>query len=441
MLIGGATALVAVRLLPLPLELFSRFAGRRRGLVGALALRRASRRSNDRLLLTALLTMATVWSFAIASLSYLDRASTASSWQSVGAAYRVSLRDGELPPDFTLASVPDIQKVAYAGELKGHVALQGLQVSVLALDLDDYAAVSAGGWPEGLIPASMLGANRNPSAGPGSATNPSGAPATAQVGPTVISVAPPASSASSGDSVPAIVSTAFAEQESLQQGGTVRVVLNGATVSLSVAEILDSFPTLTQGSVWAVAARDGLGIQLRSPIGPTEAFVRADPSAGAAIEATARYQLPGRLVLMDRYQVEADHRQDPGYVAAVAGLAWVSLAVAIFGALAILAALLLAGAERSREAAHLRILGVTRRQDVLLGILEHGPTAMLMVGAGIALGLALFAFLLPSLGLGVLAAGRSTSACPSSPWTSAWWPAPSASWSQWRSASRPSHSR
>jgi putative ABC transport system permease protein len=386
-LIGGAAALLAVRVLPLPLDVLSRLAEKGRGLVAVLALRRATRRSNDRLLLTALLTMAAVWSFAVASISYLDRASTAASWQRTGAAYRVSLQEGVLPPDLTIAAVPGVEKMAYATQLGGHVAQQGLQVSALALDLSDYQVVSAGGWPEGMIPGSMLG--KPP------------ARATAPASPAV-----PAPASASGDSLPAIVSTALAQQEQLKEGDVVSVVLNGVVARFSVAAILDSFPTLDAGSVWVVVGRDQLAGLLASSLTPTEAFIRADSSAADAIANRARYELPGRLILMNRYEVEAGLRDAPGFLAAMVGLIAVSLAVAIYGALAVLAALLLAGAERSREAAHLHVLGLSRRQGAMLGVLEHGPTSLLMIAAGIALGIALFAFLLPSLGLGTLVGGQ-----------------------------------
>jgi hypothetical protein len=286
--------------------------------------------------------------------------------------------------------VPGVEKMAYATQLSGHVAQQGLQVAALALDLADYQVVSAGGWPEGMIPGSMLGSS--PAPAPGSAPGTAG------------SATSPAASPSG--SIPAIVSTALARQETLKEGDVVPVVLAGVVVRFSVAAILDTFPTLDAGSVWVVAGRDQLAGLLASSLTPTEAFIRADSSAADAITARARYELPGRLILMSRYEVETGLRAAPGFLAAMVGLIVVSLAVAIYGALAVLAALLLAGAERSREAAHLHVLGLSRRQGAMLGVLEHGPTSLLMIGAGIALGIALFAFLLPSLGLGTLVGGQ-----------------------------------
>lgn len=401
-LILGAGALVAVRLLPLPLDLFSRIAERGRGLVAVLALRRATRRTNDWLLLTSLLTMAAVWSFAFAALSCLDRAASVASWQEVGAAFRVALREGALPAQFSLDGVAGIEKTAYATELTGHVTGYGVQASVVALDLADYEAVVAGGWPESLIPQSMLAAEV-----PAPPLSPVPSPTPAP------SSGPAASGQSPAQSpVPVIVSTAFADQDHLKAGDIVSVVVTGASVNLSVAAVLDSFPTLDAGTNWIVAGRGSLtaavGAEVPSveALAPTEAFVRAPESAAADIAATAQYQLPGRLLFTNRYQVEAGLRDSAGFSSAISGMAAASVVVAAYGALAILAALLLAGTERSREAAHLLVLGVNRRQEALLGALEHGPAALLMIVAGIALGIGLFALLLPALGLASLVGGQ-----------------------------------
>ena len=369
-LIGGAAALVAVRLLPLPLDVLSRLAERSRGLVAVLALRRATRRSNDRLLLTALLTMAAVWSFAIASLSYMDRSAAAASWQEVGADYRVALQEGTLGSDLTLNEVPGVEKLAYAAQLPGHVINQGLQIQILALDIGDYRAVAVGGWPETLIPERMGG----------------------RAG------------------VDVVVSTAFAEEEKLGIGASVKVVLGGGFVDMSIVAVEDSFPTLDTGTMWIVADRSQIAGVLgdATKLTPTETFIRAGASVAPALTAAARYQLPGRLLLTNRYDSEARLRRSAGFSSTVFGLWVVTIAVAIYGILAILAALLLAGAERSREAAHLHILGLTRREEAGLVALEHGPTAILMIAAGVGLGLALFEFLLPSLGLGSLVGGQVT---------------------------------
>ena len=155
-LIGGAAALVVARLLPIPLDLLARLAERRRGLVAMLALRRATGRSNDRLLLTALLTMAAVWSFAAVSLAYLGRASEAAGWQSVGASFRVTLQEGSVPPDLDFAKLAGVEAISGAAVFGAHVPATNESLSVMALDLAAYRDVTAGGPLDGVVPESMI---------------------------------------------------------------------------------------------------------------------------------------------------------------------------------------------------------------------------------------------------------------------------------------------
>jgi putative ABC transport system permease protein len=67
--------------------------------------------------------------------------------------------------------------------------------------------------------------------------------------------------------------------------------------------------------------------------------------------------------------------------------------------LAVTAALALAGAARSTELAHLRMVGLSRGDAFRLAAVEHGPTVVLAALAGIAFGLGLFVLLEPGLGL------------------------------------------
>jgi ABC-type antimicrobial peptide transport system permease subunit len=75
------------------------------------------------------------------------------------------------------------------------------------------------------------------------------------------------------------------------------------------------------------------------------------------------------------------------------------VAVAAYAALAVVVALGMAGAARARETAHLRTLGMTRRETIGLLIAEHGPTVLVAFLGGTALGLALFVALRSALGL------------------------------------------
>ena len=173
-----------------------------------------------------------------------------------------------------------------------------------------------------------------------------------------------------------------------------------------MTDIRATFPTLDSGTAWAVVARQNLATAIGAgPIVPTETFIRAGPEAGASLAAMLAARLPGQGGLASRFDTSATWRTSPEYVAVVFGLTVAAVVAAVYGALAIFAALLLAGAEQSREAAHLRVMGLSRRENLGLSAMEHGPTAVFVIVAGMALGVGLFAFLQASLGLGPLVGG------------------------------------
>jgi putative ABC transport system permease protein len=86
-------------------------------------------------------------------------------------------------------------------------------------------------------------------------------------------------------------------------------------------------------------------------------------------------------------------------VAGVGAAAFIAFA---YAALAVAAAMALTGASRAVEVAHLRTLGLSRREATSLVIVEHGPTIIVAFVAGVLLGLGLFALLRDGLGLASL---------------------------------------
>jgi hypothetical protein len=155
-----------------------------------------------------------------------------------------------------------------------------------------------------------------------------------------------------------------------------------------------------------VVGRSTLAAALAQEILPTEAFIRAGVEAKQAVANFVQARLPGVGLVASRLDTASAFRGSPTYAAVIYGLWAATLIAAAYGALAIVAALLLAGAEQSRESAHLRVLGVSRAQSLALSAMEHGPASMLVIAAGIALGVGLFVFLQSSLGLGGLVGGE-----------------------------------
>lgn len=86
----------------------------------------------------------------------------------------------------------------------------------------------------------------------------------------------------------------------------------------------------------------------------------------------------------------------------VAGVEAAALGAFAYAALAVWAALALAGAARAIEVAHLRALGLNRREAIGLVVVEHGPIVFVAFVAGAALGVGLFAVLRDGLGLASL---------------------------------------
>ena len=98
----------------------------------------------------------------------------------------------------------------------------------------------------------------------------------------------------------------------------------------------------------------------------------------------------------------AELRGSPLIDAVRIGIAAAAIIAAAYAALAVAAALALAGLGRAVEVAHLRTIGLSRREAFGLVVAEHGPTVLVAFGAGLALGLGLFVLLQPGLGLTAL---------------------------------------
>ena len=130
-----------------------------------------------------------------------------------------------------------------------------------------------------------------------------------------------------------------------------------------------------------------------------EAFLRAADGAAEDLRTSLLTQAPG-VVLQSRSEETAAIRAAPVVVAVSVGVAAVVLGAIAYAALAVAAALALAGSARRIEGAHLRALGLSERQGFGLVLLEHWPAWSLSHSHwGWRLGVGLFVFLRPGLGL------------------------------------------
>jgi putative ABC transport system permease protein len=367
-LAGIAAGIVAVRLLPLPMLLLSTLAAIRRDLVPVLALRRVTRGGSSGPVLIVLLATATIGTFSAATLVHLDRAAEAVAWQQVGAPYRIS-GNGPLPLTFDPSTVRGVEASAGSTSIASVLASRYLPLTLVALDAADYESVVGGTPGDARLPAEML------------------AP----------TIAP-------GQPIPTIVSPQLtAGSQGVGVGGTFSLVVEGYPLTFKIVEVRDSFPSIDPAATFVLVSRDQLrslrnGGGLRST---TTYYVRAADDAAATLRQAVSAQASA-FGVESRAERTAAIRSSPVVQSLVAGVAAAALVAFAYAALAVSAALALAGAARAIEVAHLRTLGLTRREALGLLIVEHGPTIVVAFVVGVGLGLGLFALLRPGLGLAAL---------------------------------------
>jgi putative ABC transport system permease protein len=210
-----------------------------------------------------------------------------------------------------------------------------------------------------------------------------------------------------GGPIPVIISRSLTlRPDGVQLGEVFPAKAEDRTLQLRAVEVRDSFPWIEPNFHFVIAAADQ--IRAAAPgagLLASSAILRAPESAAAAIRRSAEAALPGATV-DDRAAMTAAIRSSPSVEAIRAGIVASAAVAALYAALAVAASLTLAGILRAIEVAHLRTLGLTRREAFALVLVEHGPTIIVAAGVGLAFGLGLFALLRPGLGLDGLVGAR-----------------------------------
>lgn len=368
-LAGIAAGLAAIRLVPVPLRLLTRLAARGRGLVPLLALRRAIHGGTTAAILIVLLATASIGAFSSAALTHLERASEAASWQAVGAPYRVDAQIGSLPAAVDPAGLPGVTASAALFRTQVPIGTRNLRIQLIAVDLAAYQRLIAGSPADLAPPAEMLAAS-------------------------------PADGV-----VPLLVSPALVvRSDGAKLGQQVEIVVEGYHFQVRPIATRVAFPTLPVDALFAVASREQLqAIHPDARLSPVTLFLDAPatPASETAIR-EAVTSIAAGATIQGRTVFARAFSESPVTAAIVAGIAIAAIVAALYAALAVTAALALAGAARSSEVAHLRMIGLSRRDALGLAIVEHGPTVLLAFIAGVALGLGLFILLQPGLGLDAL---------------------------------------
>jgi putative ABC transport system permease protein len=169
-----------------------------------------------------------------------------------------------------------------------------------------------------------------------------------------------------------------------------------------VVAIRDRFPGLPVGRPFIVASfPQVVAAAPHASLPPTAAFLAAPGTTGSALEQLVTRAAPDAVVV-DR-SAEAAALEGQGVVEVASGglLALAALA-AVYATLAVIATLLLTAADRRQESAHLRAFGLTDRQSAALLAGEFTPAVLVAAAFGLGLGIAMFVYLLPGLGLTTL---------------------------------------
>ena len=357
-LVGIAAGILALRLYPFITSQVSRLSTFTTGMVFALATRRAARGRSAAAVLLTLIATASVAGFAVAGWKTLDGAAQAIGWQLVGAPYRVSTDPTQtLPAGFDASAVPGVTAVAPASTRDGVIAAQ--HALLVGLDAPTYDAITRNTPGNVPIPAEMI------------EPLPAGA-----------------------DALPAIASTS----SELQVGARGVYSLGFDSVTFNVVKVIDAFPLGDPGDRFLIVAQAQLAT-LTPALGgaPSADFIDAPPSSANALKAAASSQ--PNLQFASQQEAAATLAATPVSQAVSVGLAAAALAAALYAALAVAAAFVLAAADQRAETAYLHVLGLTRGQRLRLIFAEHVPAAVVAAIVGGVLGVLVFGFVRPALGL------------------------------------------
>lgn len=381
-LAGLAAGMLMLRLAPLPIRVLASLARSRRGLVPFVALRWVAAQTLAAWLPALVLLLAVgVTTLMVVLHSSLAQAQRLAAWQEAGADFRIDAVPGRgLAAGLSLAHIAGVRGIARAALVPNVVLSSGLQsqVSLLAIDTDDYTMVAAGTPAAPHFPSAMLGRGR--ATGLGSQSNP----------------------------IPVIVSAAWPEMPAPGRGALLQPSLGSGALGLKVVAVRPSFPGLPSGTPFIVAPLQQIQASgLDSALTPNRLLLRGPARLQAPLQAALEAVAPNAS-LTALASVEAAMGHEP-FLGGVTGLYWLSAGlVSLFAVAAILCGLLLTTSERVRDLGYLRTLGLSTRQLLGLTVIEQGlPVALAsVIGAG--LGLVLTGGVAPAIDLSALAGTRST---------------------------------
>lgn len=373
-LLGLATGVLVLRLYPLPIKLLAMLSSLRRDVVPALGFRRLARhRGASNLPLLVLLLSVALAVFSSILLHTIADGQIESSWQRVGADYRVQpLGSGFLYRGVDLSGVPEVEEVAEAyyandiviGDRGGSVAT----IQLLAPDIEGLERVNAGRHADPDFPERL------------SATLSS------------IDIGQPE------NPIPAIVSPRLTGV-AMSPGDFFSLNLVGRPVMFEVVEVRERFPGLPLDRSFVVASREQIQQVNPSRILRTSwLFVRAPDDAHDAI-ATALSEQSQSSVLLSRAEEYSSVHDSPLIAGVQDGYRIGLIVTAIYAALAVAIAMTLSAHDRTRDFGLLRTLGLSKEQVAGLTVIEFVPPFAIAIAAGLALGIVVARIIEPAVDL------------------------------------------
>jgi putative ABC transport system permease protein len=372
-LLALAVGIVTLRLYVYPVRLFSWLSAKRRDLVAFVGFRRILQQPPAaRMPLVVILLAAAVAVFAGTVRLSIDHGQRESTWQEVGADYRIAgaAATTQLPQLLDVAAIDSIEASAFGLRLDS-IARDVIEardpVEFLGLEPAAYNEVTTGTRAAADLPEAVTRTQSGADIGTGA--NP----------------------------IPAVVSREWAEFRSLATGDTFVLDFGRIEATFTVAETRDRFPGLPVDRAFVVANVDSIqavsGVTLR----PTVLYLRAPESAFDEIDAATRSARGSVLAARGRLY---DLIDGAPLVAGVGrGFRLAFWLTTFFAVVAAVAAFALTSKSRLRDLAYLRTLGLSSRQAVGVTIVEQLPPVLIAAAVGSALGVGMAVLFEPGIDL------------------------------------------
>ena len=374
-LVGLAVGIVVLRIFPLPVRILAWLAALRRDLVPSLGFRRVARQpSVTALPLLVLLLAVAVAVFSSAMLRSIERGQVRTSWETVGAAYRVDAFPGTtLYSAIDLRGVAGVEAIAEALEASNMVIVSRTptlgRFNLLAIDAPSYAAVTSGTPVDAKFPDALLRA-----------------PAGVDLG-------------SPNNPIPVIVSRRWVADPAVGPGATFAFKVQDRELTFIVSQVRDVWLTLPRDQAFVVAPLASIRAAMgRRTVRANTLYLRAPASSRGELASTLAAQSGSTTLVSRAAEYNAIH--DAPLISGVASGFRVAMGMsAAYSMLTVVVALALTASARARDLAFLRTLGLSERQSIGLAAFELTPPVVVALVSGIGLGVLIARLIEPGINL------------------------------------------